>query len=110
MKERNGGRDEVWTQTEVARYLRCSPGTVSKWVHQKMIDTFQLPSGGYRILNETVEAIKRNEYAPPPKREVDVRAVTQFEARKAAALAKIRLLTAKKPRGKKGKNEGDTKK
>ena len=31
----------VLTQTEVAKLFRCSPGTVSKWVHQKKIDALR---------------------------------------------------------------------
>lgn len=89
---------EYWTQTEVARLFRCSPGTVSKWVHQKKIDALRLPNGAYRIPTETVEGIKRGEYSPPEEPQVNMKEVTQFEARVAAAHARLNLLTAKKPK------------
>ena len=89
---------EYWTQTEVAKLFRCSPGTVSKWVHQKKIDSLRLPNGAYRISSETVERIKRGEYSPPEEPQVNVREVQQFEARVAAAHARLNLLTAKKPK------------
>ena len=89
---------EYWTQTEVAKLFRCSPGTVSKWVHQKKIDSLRLPNGAYRISSETVERIKRGEYSPQEEPQVNVREVQQFEARVAAAHARLNLLTAKKPK------------
>ena len=89
---------EYWTQTEVAKLFRCSPGTVSKWVHQKKIDSLRLPNGAYRISSETVERIKRGEYSPPEEPQVNVREFQQFEARVAAAHARLNLLTAKKPK------------
>ena len=89
---------EYWTQTEVARLFRCSPGTVSKWVHQKKSDALRLPNGAYRIPTETVEGIKRGEYSPPEEPQVNMKEVTQFEARVAAAHARLNLLTAKKPK------------
>ena len=92
----SGGQREYWTQTEVARLFRCSPGTVSKWVHQKKIDSLRLPNGAYRISSETVERIRRGEFSPPEEPQVNVREFQRFEARKAAALARLNLLTAKK--------------
>ena len=89
---------EYWTQTEVAKLFRCSPGTVSKWVHHKKIDSLRLPNGAYRISSETVERIKRGEYSPPEEPQVNVREFQQFEARVAAAHARLNLLTAKKPK------------
>ena len=89
---------EYWTQSEVARLFRCSPGTVSKWVHQKKIDALRLPNGAYRISSETVEGIKRGEYSPPEEPQVNMKELQQFEARKAAAIARLNLLTAKKPK------------
>ena len=89
---------EYWTQTEVAKLFRCSPGTVSKWVHQKKIDSLRLPNGAYRISSETVERIKRGEYSPPEEPQVNVREFQQFEARVAAAHARLNLLTATKPK------------
>ena len=97
-------RREYWTQTEVARLFRCSPGTVSKWVHQKMIDALRLPNGSYRISSETVERIKRGEFSPPDEPRVNVKEFTQFEARVAVAHAKLNLLTA--PKSSKRKQKG----
>ena len=94
----SGDPREYWTQTEVARLFRCSPGTVSKWVHQKKIDALRLPNGAYRISSETVDRIKRGEYSPPEEPQVNMKEVQQFEARVAAAHARLNLLTAKKPK------------
>ena len=97
-------RREYWTQTEVARLFRCSPGTVSKWVHQKKIDALRLPNGTYRISSETVDRIKRGEYSPPEEPQVNMKEVQQFEARVAAAHARLHLLTA--PKSSKRKQKG----
>jgi excisionase family DNA binding protein len=51
--------EELLTPAEVAKMLRVSPDTVTRWIRLGQLRAAKLPSGTYRISRRDVEKLLR---------------------------------------------------
>lgn len=102
-------KHDYWKPKEVAEYYRVSVDSVMRWIHRRQVGAVKLPSGRYLIPNEEVERIRNSVSVSHPSARQQAEEVKrreeEREARKQAALARLRLLSGGKTHNKsKNKN------
>ena len=84
---------EFWKPREVAELFRVSPAVVLGWIHRGEIEARNPARRTYLIPNHEVERLRNTPFKPTAQNADEVKArLEEREARKQAAIARIRSL------------------